>query len=410
MKKFWLVTWHEYQRHVLRKRFLFSLLSVPALMGLMVGLIFIIIQMETNTDPIGYVDYSGLLSAAQPTATPTSQAIEVIAFASETDAEAALQARRIQAYFILPADYLQTSQVQAVSLKQLAPNARQQFSDRLRATLLAGQPPEIKRRLEAGDELLVRDPSSGRQIGENDQFTILVPFFASIAFMIATFTTSGYLMAAVIEEKENRTMEVLVTSVSPMQLMAGKIIGIMGVGLTQLLAWFGTAFLIVLVGRNSIPLLQTLHIPGSTLLLLLLVLLPAYVSVSAFMAAVGAIVTEAREGQSYSALVTMPVVIPFWLIVPIMSNPNGLLARLFSYIPSTAPVTVTLRSAFTTLPAWDLSLIVGIQVACAIAALWLAGRAFRLGMLSYGQRLSFKQILAFKRSPDLVQAKGGNNA
>jgi len=216
--------------------------------------------------------------------------------------------------------------------------------------------------------------------------------------MLAIFSTSGYLMQAVVEEKENRTMEVLVTSVSPGQLMSGKVIGIIGVGLTQIIVWILFAVAFVLVGRQINDLFRSLHFSINSILLILIMFIPAFLTVAALMVILGVTVTDAREGQQVSGLLTMAVVIPYWLAVVIMTNPNGLLAVIMSFFPLTAPVTVSMRVMFTTIPTWQLALNLVVLVLAALSSLWLAGRAFRLGMLSYGKRLSLREILGRPRA------------
>ena len=115
---------------------------------------------------------------------------------------------------------------------------------------------------------------------------------AGIGFIIAMFTSGGYLMQAVVEEKENRTMEVIVTSVTPNQLMAGKIIGDTSVGLTQLLLWILFIVIPILIGRNSFKFLQGIQLSAQTVAVMVFVLLPSFVLVAAIMATIGATVSE----------------------------------------------------------------------------------------------------------------------
>jgi ABC-2 type transport system permease protein len=126
---------------------------------------------------------------------------------------------------------------------------------------------------------------------------------------------------------------------------------------------------------------------------MVVVMLPSFVLIAALMAAVGATVTEAREGQQVTGLFTLPVMIPYWFAFQIMSNPNGPLAVALSYFPLTAPVALTMRAGFTDLPPGQVLLSVGILVLSAFGALWLAGRALRLGMLRYGQRVNLRELL-----------------
>jgi ABC-2 type transport system permease protein len=394
MNKFWRVAIHEYRRHVLRRRFLFALLSVPGLILVMILVGFMIATANRSDLPIGYVDHSGLLAdpLLPPQPDPSDDPPALIPFSSQPDAETALVANEIQAYYLLPPDYQRTGRAQLFYASELSSDAEKQFAGFLRVNLLGDQPNAVANRLISGDNLTVRTPDGSREMSQRDWFNIFTPFAAGLAFIIAIFTTSGYLMQAVVEEKENRTIELLITSVSPFQMMAGKIIGIIGVGLTQIVAWLSVAFLAVLIGRSTFDWLQALTISPGFVGLMLVVMLPSFVLIAALMAAVGATVTEAREGQQVSGLFTLPVMVPYWFTYQIMSNPNGSLAIALSYFPLTAPVALTMRAGFTALSIGEVLLSVGLLVLSAIAALWLAGRAFRLGMLRYGQRVNLREL------------------
>ena len=399
MNKFWRVAIHEYRRHVLRRRFLFALLSVPGLILVMILVGFMIATANRSDLPVGYVDQSGLLAnpLPPPEPDPSNDPLALVAFQTQSEAEAALESKEIQAYYLLLPDYQRTGRAQLIYVTELSSDAEEQFADFLRLNLLRDQPEAVANRLISGDNLTVRTPDGSREMSERDWFNIFTPFAAGLAFIIAIFTTSGYLMQAVVEEKENRTIELLITSVSPFQMMAGKIIGIIGVGLTQIVAWLSVAFLAVLIGRSTFDWLQALTISPGFVGLMVAVMLPSFVLVAALMAAVGATVTEAREGQQVSGLFTLPVMVPYWFTYQIMSNPNGSLAIVLSYFPLTAPVALTMRAGFTALSLGEVLLSVGLLVLSAIAALWLAGRAFRLGMLRYGQRVNLRELFARRK-------------
>jgi ABC-2 type transport system permease protein len=162
-------------------------------------------------------------------------------------------------------------------------------------------------------------------------------------------TSGGYLLQAVVEEKENRTIEIVITSVSPGQLMAGKIMGNLSVGITQLLIWLLFPVLAFLVARRVVP-MQDLYLDPEFVWLMLLTLVPAFILIAALMAIIGATATEAREAQQIAGLFTLPVVAPYWFFVPLMTNPHGTLALALSLFPLTAPVSLPLRAAFTEVP------------------------------------------------------------
>lgn len=396
MKKTWRVALHEYTRHVFNRRFLLGLLSAPALILAMVGLVALLISMESDTKTLGYVDRSGLLAdpLPPPAVEKPDRPVAMRPFADETAARSALEAGEIQAYYVLPQDYLTAGRLSVVYEKPVKRPARGQFYAFLAANLLAGRDPEVANRLAEGSEMVVLSADGSRRVSGDDWFAILLPLLAGIVFIISMFTAGGYLMQALVDEKENRTMEVIITSVSPNQFMAGKIVGDTAVGLTQILAWIGFIVLLVLVGRDNLGFLQGVSISSQTLWLLVLVMFPAFVLVAALMATVGATVTEAREGQQVVGLISLPIWIPYMLMGLLMANPNSPLAVGLSLFPLTAPLTMLARDGLTIIPAWQIAASAAILVASAAGALWLAGRAFRLGMLRYGQRLRWQELFA----------------
>jgi ABC-2 type transport system permease protein len=394
LKKFWRVAIFEYTRHVFRKRFVFALLSIPALLAAMglVGLL--LVRPEGVSKPAGYVDLSGFLAnpITIPEAYRSESRIEFIAFSTVDQAQQALEEKRLQSYFILQQDFRQTGRAVWVSLENPNSQVRAQFEQLVRIQLLQNQPQPVIRRILMGNELTIRSVDGSREMGQQDWFHVFIPFFAGVAFMVAIFITSGYLMQAVVEEKENRTMEVLISSVSPSQLMSGKIIGIILVGFTQMLFWIALALLLILVGQNFLSWLKDLQLAASTVLVLVFTFIPSFIMLAALMTAVGATVTEAREGQQITGLFTLPVVIPYWFTYQLMNEPNGPLAVGLSFFPLTAPVALTMRIGFADIPLLQIVANITILILAAWAALWLAGRAFRLGMLRYGQTLSIRQI------------------
>jgi ABC-2 type transport system permease protein len=401
MTKLWHVAWHEYRRHVFTRRFvLVGLLSVPLIILVLVGLILLIFSLDINTTPLGYVDYSGLLSdpVSAPSPEPPDRPVPILPFETETAARSALDAGQIQAYYVLPADYLSTGRLSVVHLDAVKSPARVQFYDFMTANLLRNTDPVIANRLVKGAEIIVQSPDGSRSISSKNWFNVIIPIVAGVAFFIAMFSTGGYLMQAVVEEKENRTMEVIITSVSANQFMAGKIIGDTAVGLSQISLWMVFIVIPILLFRNTFSILRGIQIAPQTLLLVVFVMFPAFILVSALMAAIGGTVSEAREGQQMVGMISLPIWIPYMLTGLLMSNPNSPLAIGLSMFPLTAPLTMLMRDGLTILPIWQIAFSAVIQVLCAIGAIWLAGRAFRLGMLRYGKRLKWRELFARQRA------------
>lgn len=394
MTRFWRVVFHDYSRHVFNKRFLLGLLSVPIFIAVLIGAIYVLVALEMDTTPVGYVDHSGLLAnpLPAPAPEPPDRPVPMIAFATEAEAQTALEAGELQCFYVLEADYLKTSRAQLVYIKPPRQLAGEQFSAFLVANLLASQPPEVAARVIDGSNITVRAADGSREMNANQWFNILTPMFGGITFLMAIFSGGGYLLQAVTEEKENRTVEIIVTSISPGKLMAGKVVGNIAVGFTQLIVWLAFAALAINVGKQNVELLRMIEIDAGYLLLTIAVMLPSFVFIGALMAAIGATVTNAQDGQQVVGLLTLPVWTPYYLITVIMTNPNGPLAVVLSLIPFTAPTTMSMRAGFAIIPTWQIVACLVILTLSALGALWLAGRAFRLGMLRYGKRLPLREL------------------
>lgn len=400
MKKFWLVFLHEYKRHVMRKRFVFAILSMPLFVAFMVLVGFLSVWLQFDNKPVGYIDrYQVLVDAQQVPAKEKSLFAKVpsLAFADEASAKTALESGEIQAYFTFTENYMSTGEVTMTSKEKPGANAEDDFGDFVSYNLVNGMPEPVVKRLSEGTNITVRALDGSREMGADNWMVMLLPMLAGILFIIAVNISGGYLMQAVVEEKENRTMEILVTSVSPTQLMAGKVVGDLLVGLTQLVVWLLFLIIGLKVAPLFIPDMGTMPaIDAKYILLIAGTMLPAFVMIAAAMGAIGATATESQEAQQMAGFFTLPIVVPFWFVSQIMFKPNGPLAVGLSMFPLTAPIALPLRAGFTNIPWWQTSITIGVLVLLALFSLWLSGKIFRIGMLRYGKKVSLKE--AFRRS------------
>jgi ABC-2 type transport system permease protein len=209
---------------------------------------------------------------------------------------------------------------------------------------------------------------------------------------------SGYMMSAVADERENRTMEVLVTSISPYQLIGGKTLGIVAISLTLLLAWTAVVLAgIFVVARMGVPWFSDLSMDWRGILSILAIALPAYVLATATMTALGSMISTEQESQSASAIFVILHLAPIYVSWSFINQPHSTLAVVMSLLPFTSMMTIGMRNLFTIVPLWQVLVSCSVQVLCALGGLWLAGRAFRLGMLRYGQRLKLDVLFDGKR-------------
>ena len=221
---------------------------------------------------------------------------------------------------------------------------------------------------------------------------MLIPMIAAVFMVLAINSTSGYLVSAVVEEKQNRTMEILATSASTGQIMGAKICALIAVGMTQVLTWASGPLAVLVLVKTNTPYLDSLDINGGAIGLMLLLVLPTFVMVAALIAAAGATVIEVSEGQGIAGLISMTTSIPLFVAGVIIGNPSGPIALAMTFIPPTAALTVLLRISSGAVPPWQIALSAGIVCASAVGSLLLAGRLFRAGMLRYGQAMRIKEI------------------
>jgi ABC-2 type transport system permease protein len=261
--------------------------------------------------------------------------------------------------------------------------------------------------------------------GEQDSSTgaaFIVGFGAAFIIYISIFIYGVQVMRGVIEEKTNRIVEVIISSVKPFQLMVGKITGIALVGLTQFLLWIvlGTAISTVAIGmlrstagadqeqldealreapaleqrangfEKAITAMNTLNVP-LLLSTFLFYFLGGYLIYSALFAAVGAAADSETDTQQFMFPITIPLILSFVLAQYVIQNPDGPLAFWLSMIPLTSPIIMMVRIPFNP-PAWEIGLSMVLLVLGFLFITWIAARIYRVGILMYGKKVNYREL------------------
>lgn len=399
MDKIWLVARHEYRRLVRKRDFLLLTLAVPLGMAVLIAVSMWIAVGEESRLPVGYVDQHGFLDPARrPDQPGEAQALLPRTFPNQAAALAALENGEIQAFFVFPPDYLETLRTDLYYLEQPpGSKAWQALDDFVRQNLLAGYPAAVRERLLDGAEITVHDIASGRQFSEAGIINIILPFAASLLFLFATMSASGNMLQAVTDEKENRTMEILLTSLTPGQLIGGKAAGLLAVSLTQLAIYAAAIVIGILIAAPYVAPLQQARVPWDYLGMILLFFLPSYALFSAVMVAIGAAAPDLQQGQQIAGFLNLVFVAPMLLLAVLFENPASPLVIFLSLFPPTAFLTLSLRWGLGSVAFWQLALAWVLLIATTLFVTWLAARLFRIGMLRYGQPLRWKAIVATLR-------------
>jgi ABC-2 type transport system permease protein len=401
MRKAFLVARYEYLKMVRKRSFLLGTLGVPLLIVVVMAVVIVVSVRGGSNAPVGYVDHAGILDPAvqQPGAGGGEEGgIEIRAYPDEAAARAALEAQEIQAYYVIPEDYLTTGKLQLYYWSD-APGVAVQgdFENFLRANLVKDLPETVARRVSRGFDLTMRSADGRREIKESDFFVVFLPYIGGMFFLFAVMTSAQYLMRAVSDEKENRTMEILVSSLTPVQLIGGKAVGLVCVALTQLLIWVASMVIGLVVAARFFPPLRVLEVPWDFVLVSVVYFLPSFMLIAGMMVAIGSVVTESQEGQQIAGILNMLFVLPYFVIILFFVNPNGPLPVLLTLFPPTAYISITMRWGMGVVPLWQIALSLLLLVGAALFAVWAAARVFRVGMLSYGQRLSLRAVVAAVR-------------
>jgi ABC-type Na+ efflux pump permease subunit len=226
----------------------------------------------------------------------------------------------------------------------------------------------------------------------NEVFNFLMPMGFMLLLFISVLSGGQYLMTTTIEEKSSRVVEVLLSAVSPMELMTGKIIGQMCVGFV-ILGVYGGMGISALIAFAMFGLLDVMN-----LVYLVIFYLIAYFVMASLMAAIGAAVNEMREAQTFMTPVMLTMVIPWILWAPISRDPNSVFATTMSFIPPVNTFVMMLRKTATTPPPdWQVWLSIAIGIASVYGALWFAAKVFRVGLLMYGKPPDFKTLIRWVR-------------
>ena len=240
-----------------------------------------------------------------------------------------------------------------------------------------------------------------------------IGFICGILIYMFIFMYGTMVMRGVIEEKTSRIVEVIISSVKPFQLMMGKILGVALVGLTQFALWILLTIAIASVAelmfmdassltteldstQQSVLLSELSNLTGGINLLQILVsfifyFLAGYLMYSSLFAAVGSAVDAESDTQQFVLPITIPLILAFILIQPIMENPDGPLAFWMSIIPFTSPVIMMVRLPFG-VANWELTLSMGILILSFVLTTYLAGKIYRTGILMYGKKTSYKEL------------------
>lgn len=258
-------------------------------------------------------------------------------------------------------------------------------------------------------EILQPVPVEARGAGEEagprgaaDDLFVLAQFMGMALYLVILLYGNA-ILRGIREEKENRVVEVVLSSIRPEQLMAGKVFGIGAAGLLQLAVWVGFGAAVLAWGHEiaasfgtTLPALP--HVPWSAGLLFLAFFAGGYFLYASIYAALGAVATSGQEAQSLQFPAMLPLFVGFMMIFAVVDDPSGTLAVVGTLVPFTSPLIVPVRAAVAVVPPLELALSAAILAASCWLCLWIGGKVYRVTILATGSRPGARQIWRWIRA------------
>ncbi len=437
MRKLWAVVKREYLQAVRKKSFLIMTVLMPFLMGALMFIPAMLAMKGLGSKKVAVVDGTGRLKEAfaKPVVPETpKEPLDLSSRRNRRGASDALPAkivpewvdasdgdpktaakpylarlhdqdreRRLDGVLVVPTDaFLSTDAALTYYSRAAAdPMTQERLTSRVNRELtrqrLAARgldPAEIDRLLKDLRVGAVQVSRSGEE-KKGGELNFLVGFLFVILIFLPIVLYGQEIMRGIIQEKTDRVVEILVSSMTPMELLSGKILGMAAVGLTQVAAWvaMGAAVAVwagaaaMAAGMNLGQFLR----PGIAVAFVVFFVLGYLIYVCVY-AVGGSIVNSEKEAQQVLGPVMIVLMLPWFLVTPIVMNPDSTLSTVLSLIPVYTPITMFIRVLVSEPPAWQIALSVAMALGTIAGMFWVTAKIFRLGLLATGKRPTIPEL------------------
>jgi ABC-2 type transport system permease protein len=403
MNKMLLVLKNELTAHVMRRSFLITLFLIPLasfavmfLVGSLKGTetgqaVSQIFTVNPASSVEGYVDFSGLVRKV-----PGYLQEQLNAYPSEGAAIKALDAGDVDAYYLISEDYLSDGRVYYIRKDYNPLGGITQsgvIQEVLTYNLLNGEDMLAAR---VNNPMNVVEEYTAEQAprDQSEPANFFVPYAVSLAFYIVTLSAASLMLNNITTEKQNRMLEILMTTVTPLQMLTGKIIALGLAGLLQVVIWSGAGYLLLQISGQAYNNPALLQLDASIIFWAAVFFILGYAVYASLMAGLGALVPNLREASQATLVLLIPMIVPYMMINTLITRPNSVLSIILSLFPFSAPVTMITRLAATDVPAWQLILSVILLVVTAVLVVRAVAGMFRAQNLLSGQ--PFKLRYYFK--------------
>ena len=403
MSKTSLIMVQEIRTTIRRKTFMIFSFGLPLLVGV-IALVFILVNRDSgSTNNVveikpaeqlveGYVDEGALIQSI-PEDLPSDW---LVAFGDLTAAKAALEAEEITGYYVIPADYAESGNLRYItdSYDPIGGGLNSNGMEWILAVNLLG---DMELASNVWNPMNISYTSLSPEVDEeieNSWIAELLPNIMALVLYLVIIMTASILVAALTDEKKNRILEVLLSSVSSNQLITGKILAAGLLGMLTLMVWVGVLWGVVSFGGRSLSIPEGFSLSSSLLIWAIVYALLGYAMYGSQMAGLGALVPDIKDSRGLSFVVLAPLIIVYMFLTIIVTRPDGTIAIVLSMFPLTAPVGMITRMAATEVPMWQAFLSAFLQLIAVVIIVRLAARLFRAQTLLSGQPVNIRRYYA----------------
>jgi ABC-2 type transport system permease protein len=393
MNKIWLVATSTYQRRVRSGMFLILTLGLPVIM-VIAGALPWLLDRGNELPPVGYVDHTGrLATVTRMTVDDTS--LSLTPFDDEESARAALLHGDIEGYLVVPAGYYEGEPTSYYAASQPSERMNTVLAAFMRRAILSGEPDWVLDRLHNLSRVTFVAQETGEELSEGPGlvFRMALPAALAMLFGLLLLTGVSQMGTAIVREKEQRAMEMIITSLAPRELVAGKVLGLSLLSLTQMAIWTVAGGAAAALALSRTMDLATLHVPWNAVLWAVALGAPTYLLYAVLAAGLGILAGDSQQAQQLAGVLGIIGMAPFWLVAPLIGAPSGTASVALTIFPLTGAMVGLLRMAFVEVPVWQLGASLVLVLIClAISVQWVS-RIFRAAMLMYGKTIRPREIM-----------------
>ena len=394
----------EYLSRLRSKLFLFSTIILPVIILGSIMLPAALAEKEgQEVTSLGLVDFSPVGEAFQSNLISDYKLangearFRVIKFYTVEQARKALQEQDIDGYLVLESDVVENNEARYYTRSASNYKITSNLNAALNKTVVhyrlqkRNLNPTLITALTSRVDLDIYEVSkTGEATSSDELMGFMVPFLFVMLLYLPIVLSAQILMRSVLEERNTRMMEILLSSVSPRQLMMGKILGLGSIGVTQLIFYLLIGYVITIQKGMSIFTVENL---GS----FLLYFLTGYFFYATIFATVGSLFTSEQEAQQVVGMVTIVMIIPVILATFFITNPNSLATKVLSFVPPITPFLMILRVGTKSVALWEIIATTALLLLCIVIMFRLAGRVFQTAVLLYGKRVTLPEIVRWMK-------------